>query len=151
MILDGGVCEVGLESTIVLATKDHPVILRLGAITAQDIEQVTGKSVLHTVDDVPRVSGALDSHYAPRAEVILVTDVSQVLSANSGLLALSQISTPAGVHRLAAPNSVEDFAHQLYSALRAGDDLNLKTIYVVPPLGTGLAQAITDRLERAAF
>ena len=151
LILDGGVCEVGLESTIVLATKDRPVILRLGAITAQDIEQVTGKSVLHTVDGVPRVSGALESHYAPRADVILVTDVSQVLSANSGLLALSQISTPAGVHRLAAPNSVEDFAHQLYSALRAGDDLNLKTIYVVPPLGTGLAQAITDRLERAAF
>jgi hypothetical protein len=46
---------------------------------------------------------------------------------------------------------VEDFAHELYSALRAGDDLNLKTIYVVPPLGTGLAQAIADRLERAAF
>jgi len=150
-ILDGGHCEVGLESTIVLATNEQPVILRLGAITAQDIERITGIAVSEVVENLPRVSGALDSHYAPRAKVILISDVSQVFAENSGLLALSQIATPAGVHRLAAPNSVTDFAHDLYSALRAGDDLNLETIYVVPPLGAGLAQAITDRLERAAF
>ena len=150
-ILDGGHCEVGLESTIVLATNEQPVILRLGAITAQDIERITGIAVSEVVENLPRVSGALDSHYAPRAKVILISDVSQVFAENSGLLALSQIATPAGVHRLAAPNSVTDFAHDLYTALRAGDDLNLGTIYVVPPLGAGLAQAITDRLERAAF
>ena len=151
LILDGGVCEVGLESTIVLAINDQPVILRPGAVTAQDVEQITGVEVLQSVDGVPRVSGALDSHYSPRAKVILVTDASQVTLANSGLLALSRFATPAGIHRLAAPNSVEDFAHELYSALRAGDDMNLTTIYVVPPLGTGLAQAISDRLARAAF
>lgn len=151
LILDGGVCEVGLESTIVLATKDQPVILRLGAITTQDIEQITGVEVSQTVENLPRVSGALDSHYAPRAKVILITDVSKVFSENSGFLALSQFATPDGVHRLAAPNSVADFAHDLYSALRAGDDLNLEIIYVVPPHGAGLAQAITDRLKRAAF
>jgi len=151
LILDGGDCEVGLESTIVLATKEQPVILRLGAITAQDIERITGIAVSQEIDNLPRVSGALDSHYAPRAKVILLTDLSQVFPENSGLLALAEFSTPAGVHRLAAPNSVTDFAHDLYTALRAGDDLNLETIYVVPPLGAGLAQAITDRLERAAF
>jgi len=151
LILDGGDCEVGLESTIVLATNEQPVILRLGAITAQDIERITGIKVSEAVENLPRVSGALDSHYAPRAKVILISDLSQVVAENSGLLALSQFSTPAGVHRLAAPNSVTDFAHDLYTALRAGDDLNLETIYVVPPLGAGLAQAITDRLERAAF
>lgn len=151
LILDGGVCEVGLESTIVLATKDQPVILRLGAITTQDIARITGVKVSQTVENLPRVSGALDSHYAPRAKVILITDVSQVFAENSGFLALSQFETPDSVHRLAAPNSVADFAHDLYSALRAGDDLNLETIYVLPPLGAGLAQAITDRLERAAF
>jgi L-threonylcarbamoyladenylate synthase len=151
LILDGGVCEVGLESTIVLATNEQPIILRFGAITAQDIERITGIAVSQAVENLPRVSGALDSHYAPRAKVILISDLSQVFPENSGLLALSQIATPAGVHRLAAPNSVTDFAHDLYTALRAGDDLNLETIYVVPPLGAGLAQAITDRLERAAF
>jgi len=151
LILDGGDCEVGLESTIVLATNEQPIILRLGAITAQDIERITGIKVSQVVDNLPRVSGALDSHYAPRAKVILISDLSQVFAENSGLLALAEFSTPAGVHRLAAPNSVTDFAHDLYTALRAGDDLNLETIYVVPPLGAGLAQAITDRLERAAF
>lgn len=151
LILDGGDCEVGLESTIVLATNEQPVILRLGAITAQDIERITGIKVSQAVENLPRVSGALDSHYAPRAKVILITDLSQVLAEISGLLALAEFATPAGVHRLAAPNSVTDFAHVLYTALRAGDDLNLEIIYVVPPLGAGLAQAITDRLERAAF
>jgi L-threonylcarbamoyladenylate synthase len=151
LILDGGVCEVGLESTIVLATNEQPVILRLGAITAQDIQQITGVAVSQTDRNLPRVSGALDSHYAPSAKVILLTETSQVFAENSGFLALSQITTPDGLHRLAAPNSVTDFAHDLYTALRAGDDLNLETIYVVPPLGAGLAQAITDRLERAAF
>jgi L-threonylcarbamoyladenylate synthase len=151
LILDGGICEVGLESTIVLATNEQPVILRLGAITAQDIQRITGVEVSQTDRNLPRVSGALDSHYAPRAKVILLTETSQVFAENSGFLALSQIATPDGLHRLAAPNSVTDFAHDLYTALRAGDDLNLETIYVVPPLGSGLAQAITDRLERAAF
>ncbi|MDP4588893.1 MAG: L-threonylcarbamoyladenylate synthase [Candidatus Nanopelagicales bacterium] len=151
LILDGGICEVGLESTIVLATNEQPVILRLGAITAQDIQRITGVAVSQTDRNLPRVSGALDSHYAPRAKVILLTETSQVFAENSGFLALSQIATPDGLHRLAAPNSVTDFAHDLYTALRAGDDLNLETIYVVPPLGAGLAQAITDRLERAAF
>ena len=151
LILDGGICEVGLESTIVLATNEQPVILRLGAITAQDIQRITGVEVSQTDRNLPRVSGALDSHYAPRAKVILLTETSQVFAENSGFLALSQIATPDRLHRLAAPNSVTDFAHDLYTALRAGDDLNLETIYVVPPLGSGLAQAITDRLERAAF
>ena len=151
LILDGGICEVGLESTIVLATNEQPVILRLGAITAQDIQRITGVEVSQTDRNLPRFSGALDSHYAPRAKVILLTETSQVFAENSGFLALSQIATPDGLHRLAAPNSVTDFAHDLYTALRAGDDLNLETIYVVPPLGSGLAQAITDRLERAAF
>lgn len=151
LILDGGNCEVGVESTIVLATHEQPVILRLGAITAQNIESITGVAVAQSAGDAPRVSGALDSHYAPNAKVILITESSQATISDSGLLALAQIETPSGVHRLAAPISIADYARELYSALRAGDELNLKTIYVIPPVGTGLAQAITDRLERAAF
>ena len=151
LILDGGNCEVGVESTIVLATHEQPVILRIGAITAQDIESITGVAIAQSSSDTPRVSGALDSHYSPNAQVVLITDSSQATASESGFLALAQIETPAGVHRLAAPNSVEDYARELYSALRAGDELNLKTIYVVAPTGPGLAQAITDRLERAAF
>ena len=152
LILDGGDCQVGVESTIVLATGSQPVILRPGAVTAADIKRITGVEVSKATINAPRVSGALDSHYSPTAQVILVTDAAELeLESNFGFLALAQIPTPAGMVRLAAPLTIEDFAHELYSCLRAGDDLKLKTIYVVPPTGDGLAQAINDRLQRAAF
>ena len=152
LILDGGDCQVGVESTIVLATGSQPVILRLGAVTAADIKRITGVDVSEETTNVPRVSGALDSHYSPTAQVILITDASEIeLENNAGFLALAQTPTPAGLVRLATPATVEDFAHELYSSLRTGDDLKLKTIYVVPPSGDGLAQAINDRLNRAAF
>jgi L-threonylcarbamoyladenylate synthase len=152
LILDGGDCQVGVESTIVLATGSQPVILRPGAVTAADIKRITGIDVSDETTNAPRVSGALDSHYSPTAQVILINDLSQAdLQGNSGFLALAETSTPAGLVRLASPETIEDFAHELYGSLRAGDDLNLKTIYVVPPTGDGLAQAINDRLNRAAF
>jgi L-threonylcarbamoyladenylate synthase len=94
----------------------------------------------------------LDSHYSPTAQVILISDASEIeLENNAGFLALAQVQTPAALVRLASPETIEDFAHELYGSLRAGDDLKLKTIYVVPPSGDGLAQAINDRLNRAAF
>jgi L-threonylcarbamoyladenylate synthase len=152
LILDGGDCQVGVESTIVLATGSQPVILRPGAITAADIKRITGVEVSKETTNAPRVSGALDSHYSPTAQVILITDGSQTeFEGNAGFLALAQVQTPAGLTRLATPATIEDFAHELYGSLRAGDDLKLKTIYVVPPKGDGLAQAINDRLQRAAF
>ncbi len=152
LILDGGDCQVGVESTIVLATGSQPVILRPGAITAADIKRITGVDVSEHSENAPRVSGALDSHYSPTAQVILISDGSDIeLESNSGFLALAQAPTPAGLVRLASPETIEEFAHELYSSLRSGDDLKLKTIYVVPPRGDGLAQAINDRLNRAAF
>ena len=152
LILDGGDCQVGVESTIVLATGSQPVILRPGAVTAADINRITGVEVSEETTNAPRVSGALDSHYSPTAQVILITEASDVeLETSAGFLALAQTPTPTGLTRLARPATIEDFAHELYSSLRAGDDLKLKTIYVVPPSGDGLAQAINDRLNRAAF
>jgi L-threonylcarbamoyladenylate synthase len=152
MILDGGNCQVGVESTIVLATGSVPVILRPGAITADDILRITGIEVSERSANAPRVSGALDSHYSPTAQVILIADVSKTdFESNSGFLALAQTATPSGLVRLGSPKTIEDFAHELYSSLRAGDDLNLQTIYVVPPTGDGLSQAINDRLQRASF
>ena len=152
LILDGGDCQVGVESTIVLATGSQPVVLRPGAVTAADIKRITGVEVSEETTNAPRVSGALDSHYSPTAQVILITDASGIeLESNAGFLAMAQTPTPAGLTRLATPATIEDFAHELYSSLRAGDDLKLKTIYVVPPTGDGLAQAINDRLNRAAF
>jgi L-threonylcarbamoyladenylate synthase len=169
-ILDGGPCEVGVESTIIDCTGQVPIILRPGAITAQMIAESTGLPIagkfVYTDEDLPgisingetlkanpvgesaiRVSGSLDAHYAPAAIVVL--DQSPV--AGQGFIALSYIQTPEGVIRLAAPSTHEEFAKLLYSALRAADAQGLATVVVAQPAGDGIVVAIRDRLKRAAF
>ena len=153
-ILDGGPCEVGVESTIIDCTGDVPRILRPGAVTAEMIEESTGLTVLDSaavsggsVDEKEiRVSGSLDSHYAPVATVVL--DQSPV--AGQGFIAMADVATPDGVVRLAAPKSDEEFARVLYAALRAADEQGLETVVVAQPAGDGIAIAIRDRLKRAA-
>ncbi len=145
-ILNGGSCDVGVESTIIDCTGDAPKILRPGAITAQMIAESTGMEVVGVVDSTAiRVSGSLETHYAPVARVLL--DQSPV--AGQGFIAMAGIMAGEGVVRLAAPESHEDFARVLYSALRAGDLMGLATVVVVQPVGDGIAIAIRDRLSRA--
>jgi L-threonylcarbamoyladenylate synthase len=147
LVLDGGSSEVGLESTIIDCTTDAPRILRPGAITTEMIEEVTGKTVSKEFSDSNiRVSGSLENHYAPKAKVIL----DQQPLSGSGFIALENIETPAGVIRLAAPKSIEEFAKVLYESLRAGDRQQLGYIYIEQPTGDGLALAIRDRLGRSA-
>ena len=93
-----------------------------------------------------RVSGSLDSHYAPVATVVL--DQSPI--AGQGFIAMADVATPDGVVRLAAPNTHYEFARVLYAALRAADDQKLQTVVVSQPQGDGIAIAIRDRLKRAA-
>ena len=145
-ILDGGPCTVGVESTIIDCTGTYPRILRPGAITAEDIKGVTGLDVLSVEYSEIRVSGSLENHYAPNAEVFL--DVTP--EEGNGLIALADIPTPPEVIRLAAPKTPEAFAYDLYAALRAGDAQGLKRIVVIQPKGEGIAIAIRDRLKRAA-
>ena len=151
LVLDGGPSEVGLESTIIDCTSDLPRILRPGAITSAMIEEVTGLSLTNEslqssyTSDI-RVSGSLENHYAPKARVFL----DQVPVTGSGFIALESTSTPAGVIRLAAPKSVEEFARTLYESLREGDHQKLDAIYIEQPTGDGLAFAIRDRLGRSA-
>ena len=146
LILDGGPCSVGLESTIIDCTNSAPKILRPGAVTIELIEKVTGLKVDSIINSEIRVSGSLENHYAPTAEVLL--DV--IPQPGDGFIALDEIPTPQGVIRLAAPKDDEDFAHDLYGALRAGDLQNLHRIVVAQPKGEGIAIAIRDRLKRAA-
>jgi L-threonylcarbamoyladenylate synthase len=146
-ILDGGPCDVGVESTIIDCTGDLPKILRPGAITAQMIEESTGLDVVGTVEEpLIRVSGSLDSHYAPVATVVL----DQSPTAGQGFIAMADVVAADGVVRLAAPKSHEEFAHDLYAALRAADEQGLATVVVQQPAGDGIAIAIRDRLKRAA-
>jgi L-threonylcarbamoyladenylate synthase len=147
-ILDGGPCQVGVESTIIDCTGDLPRILRPGAVTAEMIKESTGLAVVGIVENAEiRVSGSLDSHYAPVATVVL--DQSPV--AGQGLIAMADVPTPDGVVRLAAPTNHDEFARVLYAALRAADEQKLQTIVVAQPQGAGIAIAIRDRLKRAAY
>jgi L-threonylcarbamoyladenylate synthase len=146
-ILDGGPCEVGVESTIIDCTGDLPQILRPGAITALMIAESTGVKVVGVVvESVIRVSGSLDSHYAPVATVVL----DQSPAEGQGFIAMADVPTPDGVVRLAAPRNHDDFARVLYAALRAADEQKLQTVVVAQPQGAGIAIAIRDRLKRAA-
>ena len=153
-ILDGGPCEVGVESTIIDCTGDVPRILRPGAVTVEMITASTGLSMDDSAaadgsvvdEEQIRVSGSLDSHYAPAATVVL--DQSPV--AGQGFIAMADVATPDGVVRLAAPKSNHEFARVLYAALRAADEQGLQTVVVAQPAGDGIAIAIRDRLKRAA-
>ena len=146
VILDGGACDVGVESTIIDCTLVAPRILRPGAITEEMIEHSTGLDVLDADGVAIRVSGSLESHYSPVAKVVL----DQSPKAGQGFIALSDAATPDGVVRLAAPQTHEEFARVLYSSLRAADEQGLGTVVVRQPQGDGIAIAIRDRLKRAA-
>ena len=146
VILDGGPCQVGVESTIIDCTSDTPQILRLGAITKEMIAESTGLLVIDEPTSGIRVSGSLESHYSPSAKVILDTDP----ETGDGFIAIDSIPTPAGAIRLAAPSSIEGYAREIYSALRFADAQGLTKVCVIQPEGDGLAAAIRDRLKRAA-
>ena len=146
LILDGGPCQVGVESTIIDCTSDTPQILRLGAITREMISESTGLLVIDEPTTDIRVSGSLESHYSPNAKVVL--DVNP--ESGDGFIAIDSIPTPAGAIRLAAPSSIEGYAREIYSALRYADAQGLTKVCVIQPEGEGLAAAIRDRLKRAA-
>ena len=147
LILDGGQCAVGVESSIIDCTKVAPVVLRPGAVSLEMIERVTGfERSLNSIRSDIKTSGLLESHYAPKAKVSLGVRTEP----GDGFLAFADIPTPIGTVRLASPKSNEEFAQILYSALRLGDQFGLKNIVVVEPTGEGLAVAIRDRLNKAA-
>jgi L-threonylcarbamoyladenylate synthase len=146
LVLDGGACAVGVESTIIDCTGLLPRVLRPGAITKEMIEHSTGLNVLDAAGVAIRVSGSLESHYSPIAKVVL--DQSPLVG--QGFIAMADVASAAGVVRLAEPTTHDEFARVLYSALRAADEQGLKTVVVAQPGGNGIAIAIRDRLMRAA-
>ena len=144
LVLDGGACDVGVESTIIDCTGVAPSVLRPGAINVAMIEECTGLKTTQS-DKEMRVSGSLENHYAPVAQVLLRENA----TLGQGLIAHSSVKTPEGVIRLASPSDDEEFARILYSALRDADAKGLAEVVVMQPIGIGIAVAIRDRLARA--
>jgi len=159
VVLDGGPCRIGVESTIVDCSRPEPAILRLGGVPRERVEELLGARVPLLDTGEVRAPGTLSAHYAPRARVGLVDDASVAacavaelaVGARVGLIAL-QIppDLDARVEIVANPEDVAAYAHSLYRALRDADARALDVVLVVAPPATGLGAAVADRLRRAA-
>jgi L-threonylcarbamoyladenylate synthase len=160
LILDGGPCAVGVESTILDLSVAPATILRSGGISAEAIERILGRPVVRTASGPARAPGMLAAHYAPRAPVVVTTrpELSDRLAgarASGQLAAVIGTSDvdpgdPTAIVLHPAGDRPEDFAHDLYRLLREADAAGAGVILVVPPAGAGIAVAVRDRLTRAA-
>jgi L-threonylcarbamoyladenylate synthase len=161
LILDGGDCDVGIESTIIDCTRGEPVLLRPGHITRAQIEATCGRVVLDKnalSQAAPRASGTLESHYAPRAKVrlMLAQDIAVKLHAlgphanNLGVWSAARPYAGAGVLWREQPASANEAAHALFSILRDLDARGVQQIWVQLPPDTPEWEGVRDRLQRAA-
>ncbi|MSO58829.1 MAG: threonylcarbamoyl-AMP synthase [Ilumatobacteraceae bacterium] len=144
LILDGGACLIGLESTIIDCTTDEPQVLRLGALTTAEITRVTG------IDIAPpsgpsRTAGMLENHYAPRCRVELFETNEQALEALSWLVQKKQSG-----RIIDYGSDLATYAHSLYDDLRQCDIDNVSVALCVLPPPSGVGLAIRDRLFKAA-
>jgi len=157
VVLDGGECIVGIESTILDLSRGRAVLLRPGQITPAQIAAVIGAEVELRDNQAPRVSGALDSHYAPRTplELVAAVDLPARLAALRGkkLAVLARAEAPAGMKDVSwqtAPRAVAGYAHELYASLRRLDALGCDLILVEAPPPAPEWQGVNDRLRRAS-
>jgi len=157
LILDGGDCELGLESTIVDLSRGQPALLRPGGLPRMAIEQVLGCSLAAPDAAAPRVSGALAAHYAPRTLLELVS----AAELEARLALLNQVGQRTAVWSRTKPHAssvmwreqatdATVFAHQLYAVLRELDASGVDRLLIERPPDGEAWRAIADRLGRAA-
>ncbi len=159
LVLDGGRCEVGVESTIVDVIGESPILLRLGGVTQRDVERVTARRVAVRTRGEIAAPGTLVSHYAPNARVEVVDE--RLLDSRVAVLVGEcrrvAVLAPAGlstsdprVIALEPPRDPMEYARVLYARLRTADVLGAEVILAVPPSADGIGAAVIDRLSRAA-
>ena len=160
VILDGGPCAIGIESTVVDMTTDPPQVLRPGRISAAQLSQVIGRPVAAQASGPARAPGMLESHYAPGARVEVVESAARAAGraselANSGsrvaLMCEGPVpGAPAQAVVLGPMGDPDDYAARLYAAFRRADADGRDVIVAVPPPAEGIGVAVRDRLARAA-
>jgi L-threonylcarbamoyladenylate synthase len=145
IVLDGGRCRVGVESTIVDVTSPEPVVLRVGGVSEERLRSVVGHAPARLTGGEVAAPGTLVSHYAPRAEVVLV--IAAEADERAGMLR----GAGRKVVVLDAPADADDHARELYARLRAADESGADVIVaVLPEDDDTLAAVVRDRLRRAA-
>lgn len=170
VVLDGGTCQIGVESTVVDCTARPIRILRPGRIGRRQLAEVLGWDAVAAVgigtttadeaEEHVRVPGTLASHYAPITPVRVVDDTTLSAYARHpnatdqviGLIAPASVATPVGLHRIGSPSNSRDYAHGLYSWFRRADDLGCSELLIALPLDPvddPLADAVADRVRRA--
>ena len=157
MVLEGGKCKNGIESTIVGFENDAPVIYRLGSIAVEEIEKIVGKiEVKNKKDDAPNAPGMLAKHYAPKTKTYLVNDVQEFVQAQKGkrigVISFDKdvvLSENHHVEVLSMSGNLVDAASKLYDTLHKLDALDLDIIVAQRFPDEGLGKSINDRLERA--
>jgi L-threonylcarbamoyladenylate synthase len=159
LVLDGGRCRVGIESTIIDLSTTTSRILRPGKITEQELHHVLCSSVATRSNTPVRYPGNKPSHYAPRARVILASldDAEQKIEEwrqhgdRVGLLSSRLPNVlPENVTWLRLTEGIEEQAQELYHCLREADHLGLQVLVAVMPADVGIGHAVCDRLRRAA-
>ena len=157
MVLDGGACQKGIESTIIGFENEEPVLYRLGSLATEDIELIVGPLKISTHDDTaPVAPGMLSRHYAPMTSTLLSTNVEELLKAFSNqkigvVIFQNEIdnSEIAAQEILSPTGNLEEAASQLYAALHRLDARGLDLIIAERFPDIGLGKTINDRLERA--
>lgn len=159
-VLDGGACDVGIESTIVDLTRARPALLRPGQLGRAAIEQALGVPLAAAGSDAPRASGSLESHYAPSARLRLMDaralrTALEVLGGGEvpkGLAVYSRSlrSAPAGILCKRMPDDAQAAAHELFAVLRELDALGTRLVWVETPPDDPAWDGVRDRLGRAA-
>ena len=158
-ILDGGPCQVGIESTIVDLSAEGARVLRPGGISAAALEAVLGYALSPVASITPRVPGALEVHYAPRTPLKLVAaeglNATVMTHLQRGervaVLARTGVSPDQRCRWESMPATAADYAQVLYAKLRALDDLTADIILIEAPPAEAAWQAVLDRLQRAAM
>ena len=159
LVLDGGPCGVGIESTIIDCTRGAPVLLRPGVLTHEAIERACGQPLAAPGGDAPRASGTLESHYAPSAKVRLMDAKAlqtalDLLGAEAAQIATwSRVilrSNSAQVLRRRMPDDAIETARQLFAVLREFDAQGVRLIWVETPPPAPQWDGVRDRLQRAS-
>ena len=158
MVLDGGACANGIESTIIGFEAEEPVIYRLGALSLEDIEAVVGPvAIKNKKENSPDAPGMLARHYAPKTSTFLVTDVAAEVQKNLGKKIGVLVFTASLENKdvteivLSKAASLQEAAANLYNAMHVLDHKNLDVIIAEKFPETGLGKSINDRLQRATF